>query len=728
MAKLEKNNIKLKETIPNWFDHELPSREEIVDCIRKNNIKLNELDIANLLQIKQKKTITSLKRRLAAMQKDEQIIIDKSGYISLNENNIFLTGKIILKNDGTGVLSTNNERIFISHKEMRKVFHGDLVQIKKIKYNKNLSCTEGKILEVLERSSKNIIGKTIKIEDIFYLIPIEPKYNNKIILLDKNISEDQVVIVNIIKQPSVYSLAIGTIKEHIGNINDPKIGTKVSLEKFNIRDSFSEQIFEELEKITNDIDSSNDNRIDLTSLPFITIDDENARDFDDALFCKKIIDENGSVLWEIFVAIADVSEYVKPDTEINKEAFARGTSIYFPEYVVPMLPEKISNNICSLIPEEKRLVLVCQFTVSENILSDKDHIVKNYSFYQAIIKSKARMSYDAIDKFISNKEINFSNDVKININHLHEGYEILSRSSKLRGAIAFEMLENKIMFGENGCIEKIARKERSIANKIVEECMLAANSCAAHFIYINKNICLYRVHDKPSNSSINNLTKFLITQNLQIDGYNFSTSQGINNFLNNIKGKNNFNIIQLACLQAMQPAFYSIHNIGHFGLSYELYTHFTSPIRRYPDLFNHRIIKKIINLNYSDDKLLETSNEELINFGNNMSICERCADEASRYANNWMLLTFLKKYEGKFFNGIITNILNYGMFINLENVFIDGMIHISELKKEKFKYDKDMNYFYNKESNISYNLGGKIRVLIKLVNIEQGQVVLGLVK
>ncbi|AFZ82699.1 ribonuclease R [Candidatus Kinetoplastidibacterium crithidiae] len=727
MAKLEKNNIKLNETIPNWFDHNLPSREEIVSCIRKHNKKLNELDIANLLQIKQKKTITSLKRRLAAMQKDEQIVIDNLGYISININNIVLTGKVTLKNDGTGVLSTNSEKIFINHKEMRKVFHGDHVQVKKVKYNKTLNCTEGKILEVLERSSKNIIGKIIKRENNFYLIPIEPKYNNKIILPDKNLSEGQVVIIDIIKQPSVYSLAVGNIKEYIGNINDPKIGTKVSLEKFHIRNSFNEKIFEELESITNDISSFKKNRTDLTSLPFITIDDENARDFDDALFCKKIIDKNGIISWEVFVAIADVSEYVKPDMEINQEAFERGTSIYFPEYVVPMLPEKISNNICSLIPEEKRLVLVCQFTVSESILSDKDHIVKNYSFYQAIIKSKARMSYDSIDKFISDKNINIDDDVKVNIDNLQQAYNILSIASKLRGSIAFEMQENKIIFSENGHIEKVVKKERYIANKIVEECMLAANSCAAHFIYINKNICLYRVHDKPSNSSVNNLTKFLTTQNIKIDNYNFSTSQGINNFLEDIRDRNNFNIIQLACLQAMQPASYSIHNIGHFGLSYELYAHFTSPIRRYPDLFNHRMIKKIIN-STNHNPLHGTSNDELIKFGNDMSICERSADEASRYAHNWMLLSFLKKYEGKFFNGIITNILNYGMFVNIENMFIDGMLHISELKKEKFKYDKDMNYFYNKESKISYNLGGKIRVLIKLVNIEQGQVVLGLVK
>ncbi|WBF65871.1 MAG: ribonuclease R [Candidatus Kinetoplastibacterium crithidii] len=725
MAKLEKNNIKLNESIPNWFDHDLPSREEIVDCIRKNNTKLNEIDIASLLQIKQKKTIISLKKRIAAMQKDEQIIIDKLGYISLNIDNIFLKGKIILKNDGTGILSTNYEKIFISHKEMRKVFHGDYVQVKKIKYNKTLNCSEGKIIEVLERSSKDIIGKIIKIKDDFYLIPIEPKYNNKIILLDKNLSDGQVVIINIIKQPTIYSLAVGNIKEYIGNINDPKIGTKVSLEKFHIRNSFNDKIYEELKTITNNTNYSN--RVNLTNLPFITIDDEDARDFDDALFCKKIIDENGIISWKVFVAIADVSEYVKPDTEINQEALERGTSIYFPEYVVPMLPEQISNDICSLIPEEERLVLICQFIVSENILSDKDHIVKDYSFYQAIIKSKARMSYNIIDKFISYKEdnSNISNDVKININNLHETCKILSKASKLRGSIAFEILENKIIFAENGRIEKIVKKERSIANKIVEECMLAANSCAAHFIYINKNICLYRIHDKPSNNSVNNLTKFLISQKLQIGNYNFSTSQGINNFLDDIRDRNNFYIIQLACLQAMQPASYSIHNIGHFGLSYKLYTHFTSPIRRYPDLFNHRIIKKIINSN-CENNLHGISSDELIKFGNDMSIRERYADDASRYANNWILLTFLKKYEGKFFNGTITNILNYGMFVNLEDIFIDGMLHISELKKEQFKYNKDANSFYNKESKISYKLGGKIRVLIKLVNIEQGQVVLGL--
>ncbi|AGF46913.1 ribonuclease R [Candidatus Kinetoplastibacterium desouzaii TCC079E] len=725
MAKSKKNNN--NNLIPDWFDKNIPSREEILSLLRSNKEKLKEVDLINALSIKKDTSIEKLKKRLFMMYKDGQIYFDNNHNILLSENNNFIKGIVNYKKDGSGFLANeDNLNIFLNKKEMRKVFNGDVVFVKKIRNIKKEKeqYIEGKIVEIIKHKSEKIIGKITKIDNKNFLMPIEPKYISNIIINDNCLEEGQIVIVSINKQPTKYSLPEGIIEEVLGDINDPQMGFKIATKKYNIQDHFSKEVLKESNQFTETISNyDNNERVDLCDMPFITIDDEDARDFDDALYCTSDNNSHNNETWKIFVAIADVSHYIKPNSELDKEAVKRGTSIYFANHVIPMLPENISNNICSLLPNKKRLVIVCELLVTKTNLEKKETNIENYKFYKAIIRSKARTTYEEVNNTLLNYDVNLPIQVKENIRNLNEACKILLESRKKRGAIEFEFPETKIICNENNSIKEIIKKERSYSHKIVEEFMLAANNCAAKFISKNKGCFLYRIHPKPSDKSLKNLESFLKSQNLQINQYNFSISKDINNFLNNIKDHENFNVIQIGCLQAMQTASYNPDNIGHFGLSYESYTHFTSPIRRYPDLLNHRIIKSILNKNTDIENV---DSKCYIKLGAKMSEYERRADEVSRYGNNWLLHSFLKKYVGKSFHGVITNILNFGIFVTLDNVHIDGMIHISELEKINFKYYKNKNYFYNKDYNISYNIGNKIEVFIKNIYPEKGQVVLGL--
>lgn len=717
-----------------WADPDVPSREEILSIIRKNGI-INKSELASIFSVKNETTLFGIDKRLSAMEKDGLLNIDNDLIIE-NKTTKFIYGQIIYTKSGSGFLKQNihkKNNLYISPKEMMKVFHGDWVNVKK-KLNFRTKKYEYIIVEVVKRSTNKLLGKITIEEGTSLCVPINNNISREIILTnsdDYNLKNDHVVCVKITRQPSQQLQPLGVITDLVGNIHENQIENKIAIENFNIPSFFSKEAITQSKLISSDITEHDiKTRADLRNLPFITIDGDNARDFDDAIYCEKIQVKQGNRTknsYRLLVAIADVSHYVKKDSILDKTALERGTSIYFSKEVIPMLPEKLSNDICSLLPKKDRLVLVCELFISTKS-SDKE-IRNNCKFYEAIINSKERLTYDNVIDIRNG--LNVTKDILINknIHNLGELFNILIEKRTNRGALDFNIPETQILFDKNGKISDIDLRERNDAHRIVEECMLLANTCAAYFIEKNKFECLYRVHDKPSKDSIKNLKIFL--NHIGIDIPNtFNKPKHYQALLKLISSHRKFNILQTLLLQSLQTATYSVENIGHFGLSFDVYTHFTSPIRRYPDLVNHRIIKNIISCDYLSNlnKIQPIyTYDDLKKISNLISCYEKRALEATRYADNWLKCVFAQKFEGKLFYGLISAVVSTGIFVNIDSMNIDGFIPISEITN-KSKHNKLLKYIECEISNKFYQLGDSVLVKINKVIIESGQIFLCLVK
>lgn len=535
---------------------------------------------------------------------------------------------------------------------------------------------------------------------------------NKIFIKDKNINSakhKQFVSVKLITQKLKNNRSYGSIIKILGNEDNINTADNISIQKFNLITDFSKKTILQSNKFK-DIISADEikNRIDLRHLKFITIDGDDAKDYDDAVYCEKIINNK----FRLLVAIADVSHYVQEGKNIDLDALLRGTSVYLPNIVIPMLPNILSNNICSLLPNKDRLTVICDMTINNEGLID------NYKFYNSVIRSHARITYEEGWNLLKNNEISEISLKEFipNIKNLFNLYKKLKKARLYRKSLDFDTFETKFIF-KNNMINSIDLIKRNDIHKTIEECMLAANICAADFLIKNNSEALYRVHDKPTQDRLDNLNKFLTTININIEQNNISLHDFYFNLIDNTKTLKNSKIIQSMCLRSFQQARYSPTNIGHFGLSYDAYVHFTSPIRRYPDLVIHRLIKSIISIKGQFNKY---ENEKLVNYtvlGEIMSNKERVAEEASRYAESWLKCLFAKSYIGKTFNGLITNITNFGVFISLESIPIEGMIHVSCLGEEYFQFDQDSITLKGKNSGITFSISDKINVKISKVDL-----------
>ncbi|AGF49063.1 ribonuclease R [Candidatus Kinetoplastidibacterium galati] len=738
-TKLKDINYTNTKTLPYsnsiWADPHVPSREDILSVIRETGVIVKS-ELINIFSIKDETTLLGIDKRLFAMERDSQITIDKD-VLRENKKTKFIYGQVIYTKSGNGFLKQDinkKNNLYISPKEMMKVFHGDWVNVKK-KVNSKTKKNEFIIVEVVKRSTSRLLGKTIIEEGLSLCIPINNNINRKIIITnssDFNLKNDCVVCIKITRQPSQQFQPLGVITSFIGDIHENQIENKIAIENFNIPNLFSKETINQSELISSDITEYDlKTRTDLRNLPFITIDDDNARDFDDAIYCEEICVNQGNrkkTSYRLFVAIADVSHYVKKDSVLDKTALERGTSIYFSNEVIPMLPEKLSNDICSLLPRKDRLVLVCELLISPKS-SDKE-IRDNCKFYEAIINSKERLTYNKVLDIRNGVDITQDALINKNINDLGKLFNILIEKRIDRGAIDFNIQETQILFDNSGKISDIALRKRNDAHRIVEECMLLANTCAAYFIEKNKFECIYRIHDKPSRESIKNLKIFLNHIGINVSN-NLNKPKHYHNLLELISNHHKFNILQTLLLQSLQTATYSVDNIGHFGLSYDLYTHFTSPIRRYPDLINHRIIKNIIYHHDRCSNLNKTqpvySYDELEVIASLTSSYERRAFEASRYADNWLKCVFAQKFEGESFYGVISAVVSTGIFVTIDSLKIDGFVPIIELTN-KFKLNKVLKYIECDISNKRYQIGDTVQVKINKVVIESGQIYLCILK
>ena len=710
LSKIRKNDPHLNREASK-YDHPLPSREYILQMLEDQGKPVSFDELCVLFDIHSEE-LDMFQRRLAAMEREAQLMRNRKGAYIVPERASLIAGRIEGHADGYGFLVPDDggEDIFLDAKQMTKVLHRDRALVRVIGLDRK-GRREGAIVEVLERANSRVVGRVLVEHGITVVVPENRRIAQDILVVpDKKLKAKagQVVMVEIIEQPDRHSQPIGRIVEVLGNYADPGMEIEIALRKHDLPFEFSDKALEETKALPAKVKKSEwTGRKDLRDLPLVTIDGETARDFDDAVFAEK----KGRG-WRLVVAIADVSHYVRPGMALDHDAMERGNSVYFPRRVIPMLPEKLSNGLCSLNPDVERLAMVCDMDINNS------GVIKAYSFYPAVFRSKARLTYNQVWSWLSGEaqaESEVHRDLQPQIQALYALFNILLKARHKRGAIDFETIETMMLFNDQGKIDNIVPVQRNDAHRLIEECMLAANVCASAFLEKNKQPCLYRIHEGPTPEKLEALRSFLQEFGLGLPGGENPTAKDYGALLEKIKSRPDAALLQTVMLRSLRQAMYSPDNVGHFGLSYEHYTHFTSPIRRYPDLLVHRSIKAVLEgTHYKPGKWDE--------IGMHCSMTERRADEATRDVDNWLKCYYMRDRIGEEFQGTIAGVVPFGVFVALDSVYVEGLVHVSELGEDYFQFDNVKHQMLGERSGKRFRLGDRMSVKLVRADLETGRI------
>ncbi|ANZ22743.1 exoribonuclease R [Buchnera aphidicola (Diuraphis noxia)] len=712
----------------------IPSSKNIFLWLKKRKNLVSQKCLEKKFCINNKEAKKAFRRRLKKMEKDGQIIYTKHQYYIISKSLNIVKGKVIGHKDGYGFLRTETlkEDLWLSSEQMKLCIHGDVILAYIIESDRNTR-RSAKFLKILEPNKSLIIGRYYVFNKNKIVIPNDTRFNFKIFIFSSikdNISLGSIVVVKLKENFIRTSKIKGLIVEILGKEMGTTLAIDIALRTYSIPTLWSENVKEQLHTINDQINQYEvKNRIDLRHLPFFTIDDEDARDFDDAVFCKKKI--NIEEEWILWVAIADVSYYIKPNTPLDIAALERGTSIYFPSLVIPMLPEKISTDLCSLKPYKERLCLICEMHLSKN-----GELI-SYKHYEAIICSHGRFTYDEIfkiwngDNFLRFKHKKFLKDIE-NLSFLQQ---ILSQQNYSKKGIYFENIESKFILDSNLRIKDIYQKIRNDVHKFIESCMILANIASANFVEKYQYPVLFRNHDRPKKDKISNFRLFLKTLGLTLSGGESPESMHYADLLKNIANRPEYEIIQTILLRSMTQAVYSPENSGHFGLSLSSYVHFTSPIRRYPDLMLHRIIKYLLSQNnknrlptkYNVNDAYSYSIQAVKNIGIHCSMTERRADEATRDVIDWLKCDFMHKKIGRVLTGVISNVTSFGFFVRLNQFFIEGLVHIASLHDDYYDFDSLNFKLIGKSKKNVYCLGDTLQVKVISVDLNERKIKLSLI-
>jgi ribonuclease R len=653
-----------------------------------------------------------------------------------------IEGTVLGHRDGHGFVRPDTAGaadVYLSAQEMRAVLHRDRVRVRIVRYDRR-GRAEGRVLDILERRRSPIIGRLLHEGGSWIVAPEDKRYGQDI-LIPKNAtagaSVGQVVSVELTEPPSMYSQPVGRVSEVLGEIDDPGMEIEIAVRKYEVPHRFSPEALAQAARLPDAIRPvDRRHRIDLTDVPLVTIDGEDARDFDDAVYCEPHKSGRGRSAvagWRLLVAIADVSHYVKPGEALDVDAYERATSVYFPRRVIPMLPEKLSNGLCSLNPEVDRLSMVCDLVVTET------GEVHGYQFYPAVICSHARLTYTEVAAVLANTrgpEAQRRSELVPHLLHLHEVYRALLKHRAQRGAVDFETTETQIVCDENGRIDRIVPRVRNEAHRLIEECMLAANVCAADFIGRAKHPSLYRVHEGPTpekRTVLQNYLRALGTGYLISDEPKPAEFQAI---AEATKDRPDATQIHTMLLRSMQQAIYTPTNVGHFGLAYDAYTHFTSPIRRYPDLLVHRVIKALLGgkryhllsgrveeapVVRKGARVTHAHHDEAERWeaaGAHCSANERRADEASRDVEAWLKCVYMRERLGEEFAGTVSAATSFGLFVVLDALYVEGLVHITELGGEYFRFDEVRQELRGERTGIRFGIGTRLQVQVSRVDLD----------
>ena len=706
------------------YDNPIPSRDFILQVIRKQNSPMSKEEIFKTLAIVNEEQQEAMRRRLRAMENDGQLVFTKRKCYALPEKLDLLKGMVIGHREGFGFLQVEGKKddFFIPNVQMQKVMHGDYVLAQPNGFDRK-GRPEVRIVRVLEANKKQIVGRFFIEQGIGYVMPDDSRITRDILIPDNarlGARMGQVVVVELHPRTAPFFQPIGKITEVLGDNMAKGMEVEIAIRKHDIPHSFPSAVEKQLKKWAEDVpEEAKRGRVDLRDLPLVTIDGEDARDFDDAVFCQKQGKD-----WKLWVAIADVSYYVRPKSALDTEAYNRGNSVYFPNRVVPMLPEKLSNGLCSLNPQVDRLCMVCEIT-----LSAKGKMT-DYQFYEAVMNSHARLTYNKVAKILEKDTALCERYASLapHLQDLHDMYQALVKARQQRGAIEFETIESKFIFNALGRIERIEPVVRNDAHKIIEECMILANIASANFMAKHQEPALYRIHAVPSEEKLTAFRSFLAECGLSLSGGNKPTPTDYAQLLEQIKPRPDHELIQTMLLRSMSQAVYSADNIGHFGLALEEYAHFTSPIRRYPDLTLHRGIKYLLaKQKGSKRKTTDTGGyhyqlEEMDLFGAHCSSTERRADDATREVADWLKCEYMQDHVGEEFDGVISSVTGFGFFVRLNDLFIDGLVHISGLANDYYLFDMPKQRLIGENSGMIFRLGDAVKVRVEAVSLEQKQI------
>jgi ribonuclease R len=614
-----------------------------------------------------------------------------------------LEGKIEAHPDGHGFLIPDDAslRVFLPAAEMRQVLHGDRARVRIIGED-HRGRPSGEIVEVLERAHRQVVGRLHAEHGVLFLVPSDRRIAQDIVVptgAAGRARPGDIATVELVSQPTRDAQPVGRVAEVLGHHTDSGIEIEIALRKFDLPHEFSKAALAETRKLPDTVRAEDlKARRDLRRLPFVTIDGETAKDFDDAVCAQR--EDSGFRLW---VAIADVSHYIRVGGALDADARERGTSVYFPRRVIPMLPEKLSNGLCSLNPGVDRLAMACEMKIAA------EGTVEAYEFYPAVIHSRARLTYTSVWEKLSKGRA----DADLAV--LYDCFRTLVRERTRRGAIDFETLETRMEFDARGRILRIVPEQRNDAHRLIEECMLAANVCAGAFLAERDHPALYRVHDVPAPDKVAALRDFLAELGLQISGGERPRPKDYARLLDRIRARPDFGLLQTILLRSLKQAVYSPKNVGHFGLAFDAYVHFTSPIRRYPDLVVHRAIKAAL-----DERRYEGVDWSAL--GLHCSETERRADEASRDVENWLKCQYMQEHVGSVFDGRITGVTAFGLFVTLDAYYVDGLLHISELGRDYFRHDAARHLLLGERTGRRFRLADPIQVKLVRVDLERRKI------
>ena len=704
------------------YDNPIPSREFILDLLKQNNRPLSRRSISKLLGIKGEEQTEALRRRLRAMERDGQLLRNrKNAYGVISKMNL-ITGRVMGHPDGYGFLipDEGGDDLFLNDREMRVVLHGDKA-IARVTGTDRRGRKEGAIVEVIQHGNERIVGRLISDSGMFYLIPNNRRISQDILvppsaLMDAE--EGQIVEIEITEHPNKHRSPLGKVVNVLGDHMAPGMEIDIALRAFDLPHVWPIDVVKQAEAYGKNIpESTIEGRLDLRSLPLVTIDGEDARDFDDAVYAEQL--KSGS--WKLWVAIADVSSYVESNTPLDKEAHQRGTSVYFPSQVIPMLPEALSNGLCSLNPEVDRLCMVCEMVI--NTTGE----IESYQFHQAVMNSKARLTYTDVAAMLVDNDQSLRKQYKSvlpGLETMYDLFKVMLKTRDQRGAIDFAMTETQFIFDDNRKLKAITPRERNDAHRLIEEFMVAANVAAARFLLSHQIPTLFRVHESPSEEKLSGLRDFLGELGLSIGGGSEPTPAHYAELLNKAKQRPDAHLIQTVMLRSLKQAVYSPDNAGHFGLALDAYAHFTSPIRRYPDLLVHRAIRHII---LKNKKSWPLSHENMLQLGEHCSMTSRRADEATRDVSDWLKCEFMQDRVGEVHSGIISGVTGFGLFVELGDMYIEGLVHITSLKNDYYQFDAAAHRLTGERSGVTYRLGDKIEVKVVRVDLDEKKIDLDLV-
>lgn len=725
------------------YENPVPSREFILETLVALASPSTYEEVCAALHVDDEDRTEGVRRRLIAMARDAQIDSNRSRqtYFPLDPKKI-ATGILQGHKDGYGFLiREEGDDVYISNNQMRKAFHGDKAMVR-ITGTDRRGRLEGQIAKVLEHNTTQIVGRYFEQSGGFGIVrPDSKRVSHEIVIAEKDrngAKHDQFVNVEILQQPRPGEMITGRIAEVLGNNLAPGMEIEVAIRSHDIPNTWSKELLEELKSIPEEVvEKDKKKRVDLRDLPFVTIDGEDARDFDDAVYVERNKRTNG---WRLFVAIADVSHYVKVDSELDKEATKRATSVYFPENVIPMLPEVISNGLCSLNPEVDRLVMVCEVTISEK------GKMSGYKFYEAVIHSHARLTYNLVwemlQKPMTDEGKQWRKHYRPVVPHLETMYglyKMLRKGRTKRGAIDFETVETKIEFDSQRKISQIVPTSRNDAHMIIEECMLMANVCAADFLSRYKVPGLFRVHNGPSDQKLDNLREFLAEMGLTMAGGDPSPSH-YQELLKQIADRPDAQLIQTVMLRSLSQAVYQPENEGHFGLAFDAYAHFTSPIRRYPDLLVHRAIRSVIRSTreckhvrrvegagrLAKKVIFPYDTPAMEALGQHCSMAERRADDATRDVVDFLKCEYMEQHVGDVFEGTISAVTGFGLFVSLNDVFVEGLVHISNLNNDFYQFDQVKHRLVGERTRKTFRLGDSLWIQVMGVSLDDRKIDFGL--